>query len=175
MWPFSNSDKTTQLQAQQFAPSVLEMSRECAPILAKALFGEDHAEKIEESCDPLSMEILAFILHLCDRVMFMKRGHEVRTVFMDFLLLNIRDYLAPPQDEELENLYNTRQEFYSQFQRLIAEEGESHQGTLFWEFGKALGAVYANSNPVSVLLATRVGGDLFTMVDSVLREMKLTR
>lgn len=91
-----------------------------------------------------------FGLHLTDRIAFGRLGASNTAGFMDALLPAIQSELQPTVSSQLEDLYNTRNTFYGGFRKLYPDENENLKGTLFWEFGKALGSVYANSNPARI-------------------------
>lgn len=160
MWPVKNrSDERFSAAAQTAATVLLAATEEAAPHLWKALVRGDDAAKNEELAAPVAMELLVFGLHFTDRIAFGRLGVEDRATFMDSLLPAIQSGLQPSIAEHLRGLYNTRNTFYGGFRKLFPDGQEGLKGTLFWEFGKALGSVYANSNPVVVTETSMFGMD----------------
>jgi hypothetical protein len=150
MWPFKKSGENFSLRAQTAAAVLMAATEEATPHLLKSLVGEDCIDANQELIAPLTSELLIFGLHLTDRIAFGRLGASDRAEFMDAFLPAIQSELQPPVSSRLEDLYNTRNTFYGGFRKLCPDENENLKGTLFWEFGKALGSVYANSNPVRI-------------------------
>ena len=92
---------------------------------------------------------------------------------MDALLPSVQKLLKPPFDGTLADLYNTRQQFYADLR--FPTNGQDLKGTLFWEFGKALAAVYADMNPVAVTMTASFGAMLLDLVDEVLRAARIIK
>lgn len=138
------------LTAESVADATLESCETGVLNLMDALFGKENAENNSEYIEPLYLELLVFALQITDRIVFAKLGSEDRAEFMNELLSVVKKRIQSPIKSEFRSLYNSRTAFYASFQKLLPDESESPKGTLFWEFGKALGAVYCNSNPVSV-------------------------
>jgi hypothetical protein len=95
------------------------------------------------------LELMAFSLHLADRIAFNVVGPEKRSRFMDALLISVSFNLAQsiPTDTSSEarqrfqgqfvTLYNDRTGLYAPL-RLHDGEGGPLAGTLFWEAAKVV-------------------------------------
>lgn len=157
MWPFKKSGGDFSLRTQTAATVLMVATAEAAPHLLKSLVGEECINANQELIAPLTAELIIFGLHLTDRIAFGRLGASDRAKFMDALLPAIQSKLQPSVSSRLEDLYNTRNNFYGEFHKLYPSENENLKGTLFWEFGKALGSVYANSNPVRITETSMFG------------------
>jgi hypothetical protein len=157
MWPFKKRGGDFSARAQTASAVLLGVTEEAAPLLLKALVGEKGVDDNQQILAPLSSELLIFGLHLTDRIAFGRLGASDRSGFMNALLPAIQRGLKPPLSSQLEHLYNTRNTFYGGFRKLYPDEKENLKGTLFWEFGKALGSVYANSNPLAIMEVSMFG------------------
>jgi hypothetical protein len=60
-------------------------TEEAAPLLLKALVGEERVDANQELTAPLTLELLIFGLHLTDRIAFGQLGDENRSGFMNAL------------------------------------------------------------------------------------------
>ena len=161
MWPFKKSSGDFSARAQTASAVLIGVTEEAAPHLLKALVGEERVNESQELVVPLTSELLIFGLHLKDRIAFGRLGASNRSGFMNALLPAIQRELQSPVSGQLEQLYNTRNTFYGGFRKLYPDGKENLKGTLFWEFGKALGSVYANSNPAAVMEASNVRNDIY--------------
>lgn len=148
MW--SKNSGNFSVRAQTAAAVLMAATEKAAPHLLRSLVGENCIDANKELITPLTSELLIFGLHLTDRIALGRLGANDRAEFMDALLPAIQDELQLPLNSRLEDLYNTRNTFYGEFRKLYPAEKESLKGTLFWEFGKALGVVFANSNPARI-------------------------
>ena len=156
MWPFKKkSDGDFSLPAQTAATALLDTTEQAAPNLLKALVGEGGVK--QELLVPLTLELLIFGLHLTDRIAFDRLGADNRAGFMNSLLPTVQRELQPPVSTHLQALYNTRNPFYGGFRKLYPEQQETLKGTLFWEFGKALGSIYADGNPAAITETSMFG------------------
>jgi hypothetical protein len=157
-----------QTKAQDIASRIVEACTEITTMLMKALYGENIPTDDKALIMALSLELLAFALHLTDRFAYIYLDEEQRYSFMDALLPEIQELINSPYNPTLQELYNTRQEFYGGFDDIIPEIKESLKGNLFWEFGKALTYVYANSNPVATFQVSLIGIDMFKLIYDIL-------
>ena len=87
---------------------------------------------------------------------------------MNALLPSVQRELKPPLDSQFQDLYNTRNMFYGGCPRLFPEKKDNLKGTLFWEFGKAMGSVYANSHPVAIMQTAIEGMDFMGAVNQAI-------
>jgi hypothetical protein len=138
-------------QAEFAAVAVVEVSQTNVSLLLSALFGEDGATTKGAMAAALALELLAFALHLTDRIAFDRFGSRKRQSFMDAVLKAVQRELQPPFSAELQHLYNTRNSFYATFRKLAPEGNEGAKGTVFWEFAKTVGAEYANGEPAAIV------------------------
>ena len=173
MWPFKKSGKDFTFQAKAAAVVLITETRDSTAHLLKSLVGEERFESSEELVVPLVAELLAFGLHLTDRMAFGRLGESNRAEFMDALLLAVRSELQPPVSSQLRDLYNSRNSFYGGFRKFYPEGNETLKGTLFWEFGKALGSIYANSNPVAITEASKFGMTFMQAISQEFERVKV--
>jgi len=173
MWPFGRQAKQLQSKAAFIAPLLIDVCRETSPTLLRSLLGAESSTKNPTLLQPILIEELAFLLHLTDRLIFAHCGVNQRALFMEALLPETKRLLESPFDASLADLYNTRQQFYANF--YLPDSSENLKDALFWEFGKALAAVYADSNPVAVLLTAKFGAELLSLVDNLLQETEVVQ
>jgi len=160
-------------QAQTASAMLIGATEEGARHLLKALVGEERANEDRELLAPLTCELLIFALHLTDRIAFARLGTRSRSGFMDALLTAVQRRLRPPIAEDLEQLYNTRNAFYGGFRNLYPEKNENLKGTLFWEFGKALGSVYADGNPGAITEISTFGMTFMQIIQEAIENAKV--
>jgi hypothetical protein len=185
MWPFKTQTVDYHAKAATMAELLLGVAPEATRIFVESLLGEnapvDKDVPAGNEVSPSSvtrsllLEVLAFELHLADRLTFSTLGALGRATFMDALCAALAHRLGPPRAAELQDLYNNRQHFYGQFPKLFAEDGESPKGTLLWEFGKLMAAVHAHGNPAAVMATAISGASLLETVNDLLRDAKVTR
>lgn len=173
MWPFSKRTESFQSKAEFVAPLLLDVCNDMSPTLLMALLGVEGAAKNKSLLPEIVMEEIAFGLHLTDRLVFAHFGADQRAQFMDALVPATKTLLEPPLDASLAGLYRTRQQFYASLR--FPESSQDLKGTLFWKFGKALAAIYADSNPVAVTMSSNFGAGLLNVVDDLLRAAKIIR
>jgi hypothetical protein len=82
------------------------------PSFFDALIGDNPSAATNEVTARGSAEVLAFALHLTDRIAFARLGNENRAVFMDALLLAVQRKVHAPLKSVLLGLYNQRTLFY---------------------------------------------------------------
>jgi len=131
MWPFNRRSENFDAQAKTAAPILIVCCEETAPTFLKALVGENNLDSNKELIAPLTIELLVFGLHLADRITFGRLGARGRSAFMNALLPRVRDELKPPLNSQLQDLYNTRNVFYTDFRRLAPDDRDNLKGTLF--------------------------------------------
>jgi len=148
-------------------------AEEAAPHLLKALVGEERSNQNQELLAQLTSELLIFGLHLTDRIAFGRLGASNRSGFMNALLPAVQRELQPPVSSQLEQLYNIRNTFYGSFCKLYPDKKENLKGTLFWEFGKALGSVYANSNPGAIMEVSIFGMTFMRCINEAFEKTKV--
>jgi hypothetical protein len=175
VWPFKNSRIDFSAQAQTASAVLMGATGEAAPRLLKILVGEEQAGENQKLLAPLTCEILIFGLHLTDRIAFARLGAGSRSGFMNALLRFIQRELQPPVAVQLEHLYNTRNTFYGGFPKLYSEDKGNLKGTLFWEFGKAMGSVYANSNPMAIMEASMFGMTFMQSIQEAFENARVPR
>lgn len=157
MEPFEENSDLVFEKAKTAALILAACCEELTPVLLRALVSEESTESNNELIAPLSLEMFMFGLHLTDRIAFDRLGPTNRTLFMNALLERVQNKLKPPLDSQLHSFYNLRIVFYARFPKLFADKDDNLKDTLFWEFGKALSAIYAFNNPVAIVKASTVG------------------
>lgn len=177
MWPFrGNVPSGDVLRRSEVAATILiVIANESAPYAVKELVGEERADASGELISPITLELLILGLHLTDRMAFSKLGAANRTVFVDALLPAVQRQLNSALQPRVEALYNTRNMFYGGFRNLYPDKAKNEilKGTLFWEFGKSLGAIYANSNPIAITQVSALGMTIMQSVVDSYEKMKV--
>ena len=119
------------------------------------LWETTQAAKTREVAARGSVEVLAFALHLTDRIALTRLGNEKRAVFMDALLPAVQQSVHISLASGLPGLYNQRTLFYQSCRMPSGADDANLKGTLFWEFGELMASpchypnpVYANWNPM---------------------------
>jgi hypothetical protein len=140
--------------ADTFAAQSVAESKLVAPLLLRALTGQDDPPPNDGLTSALEIEVLALILHVMDRHVFQCLGPQRRDEFMNELLVATKRLLPSPLAEGFADTYNSRNQYYGRMSKLYPPTGENLKGTVFWEFAKAMASVYANSNPAAVMAAT---------------------
>ncbi|MCY3024461.1 MAG: hypothetical protein NTW87_36260 [Planctomycetota bacterium] len=157
MWPFRKSGDHFSVGAAAACNVLMGATEEGTPHLLEALVGKERVGESEDLLAPIKCELLIFGLHLTDRIAFARLGAGSTSGFMNALLPLIQQELEPAIGAQLEHLYNMRNTFYGGFCKLYPDKEEDLKGTLFWEFGKAMGSVYADSNPVAIMQTSMFG------------------
>lgn len=143
--------------ALTISSQIIGMVDEAIPHFVNALMDNRLDENQVGIDHALTTELIIFSVHLVDRIAFRELGTTQRELFIDALLPIVQQELQVAMSSQFLALYNTRNEFYGRFQHLYPGHNQPSKGTLFWEFGKALGAVYAGSNPVRIMNAASLG------------------
>lgn len=172
MWPFKKNGKRCDANIGIIVPGLITYCEEAVPTFSKALSGEDTAGGNNKLQDSLFVELVIFGVHLMDRIVLF-RNMSIHASFMDTLLPHLQDALEPGRKEKFQDLYNTRIMLYGKFQKLAAPENEAQEGSLFWEFGNAMAAVYANSNSDVVKPSSVAGIRLMSAVSQVLAKAEV--
>ena len=175
MWPLGDGTEEPLSKAEIVASSLVELCKDTSSMFLKGLLGEDVSTASQALIEPVNLEVLLFALHLTDRLTFVHLRSGERALFMEALLPAVKRLLRPPLDANLADLYNVRQQFYGGFAKLCPDGDDSLKGTLFWEFGKALAAVYADYNPVAATLTSAAGMDLLKLINEVLLSTGIIR
>ena len=125
------------------------------------------------------IEIIAFYMHMIDRMAFALLGSAEREAFGDRLVLSVlREALRELGDETsrddfgpaLRETYNRRQVQYARYKVPIPPEGEPLMGTLNWEFSKILFGFLDTDNPaVLMFLSLLVAETTKTMLAEALK------
>lgn len=112
----------------------------------------DENKIIDDKVGDVFLEIAYFYLHYIDRVAFQYLDVDQRELFIDALLLEVKEqlfllYKRKMEADEFSSMFNIafndKQYEYGQYKKLFARKNEAKSDTLFWEFGiniaKALG------------------------------------
>jgi hypothetical protein len=172
MWPFDKRSNNQDAKVDLVVPGLITYCEEAAPNFLRALAGEHNAAGNNKLLDSLFIELLIFGVHLTDRVVFFRRM-SAHAAFINTLLPRVQDTLEPGRKEQFQELYNTRIMLYGKFRKLAAPENESQEGSLFWEFGKAMVAAYASNSPDSIKQASVIGIRLMSAINQVLAKAKV--
>jgi hypothetical protein len=172
MWPFDKFRKNYDANIDSVVPFLVAYCEETSPAFLKALGGNDNAGANGKLPNALFIELLIFGVHLIDRIVFFRRM-SIHAAFMSTLLPRVQDTLATGRKEQFQELYNTRIVLYGKFRKLAAPEHESQEGSLFWEFGKAMVGAYANNNPDAIKQASVEGIRLMSAVNQILAKAKV--
>ena len=137
MWPFKSVDE----KAKKFPPALVSIVAEISPHFVSALYGGENRDKEKES---INREILAFSLHLTDRIVY-SLGTKDRDIFMDNLILEMEIMLRRANVASVFDYYDKRIVFYSKFIKTSYSRSEPPGGTLCFEFGKSLVSLYGEA------------------------------
>lgn len=121
MWSFRKTAGAPTEKVSAAANVLTGASEAAAPILLEALVGKDAAAGKQQEVAPLRLEMLAFGLHLTDRLAFARLGAHGRSEFMDKLLPVAQANLGSQIGPHLGQLYNSRNVFYGGFAKLHAD------------------------------------------------------
>ncbi|MCX6622032.1 MAG: hypothetical protein NTY38_13380 [Acidobacteria bacterium] len=95
----------------------------------------------------LLLELIAFYMHLANRVAFRELGAEQCSLFSHRLMVAVGNNVSTSLNKrlssvqvvaELRDKYNEREVYYSQYRKFVADPGDSPKNTLFWEFTKVI-------------------------------------
>lgn len=167
-------------------------------VIDSLLKKEDFRHLSLEVISKILLEVIIFLLHICDREIFLMFGSEKRALIMDQVLANVCerlekydecilrkhfgektrvnltryfDYLskmAPSTD--FQNAYNERQREYSSYKELLPEKGKPLKNTLVWEFSKKVAVlVDEKPNPVIIMTLSLLVSDLIIVCKNTLK------
>ena len=136
------------------------------------------------------LELILFLLQLCDREIFYLLGSEKRAIIMDRVLEGLSkcleqydeqilissfgeqtdanlnkyfEYLAKTAlSADFRGSYNERQSQYGVYKKLFADKGESPKNTLVWEFSKKVAILTKVTPEVLIKLITLSSGMVLT-------------
>lgn len=152
-------------QARDIADALEEYSAECGALLERALTGAKAGEKTPLH-DTARREALFLSLHFLDRIALRNLGFAERELYMNALLSALTARI--PVDE-LRAGYAAVQSRFGKFNKVVPDEGESPEDTLFWEVGKALASDHAALNPVAITLTVKVASDMLIGLSQAFR------
>lgn len=170
MWPFKKANDDLLSRGDKAATVIFLACDKYEPLfLDKLLIGVDRATVGDSVMRRASAELLAFALHLTERIALTRLGPTRKAAFMDSLFLALERRIGSSFAPAFRDLYNTRTVFYSS---LRMPSGKNLAGTLFWEFGKLMASpahgerdptyanpVYPNWNPMAMMLLGVFGAD----------------
>ncbi len=145
------------------------------------LSGKEDFKKLDlETSSKIALEILLFLLHLCDRQLFCLVGSERRSIIMDGVLENVFTFVETYDENVLihkfgektdanvgkhfaylskmalstdfRNTYNERQTEYTAYKNLFAEKDEPLKDTVVWEAVKKI-VLLVGETPVLMMPA----------------------
>lgn len=166
---------------------LVQKAKETVPALVEAarILGEEFVRELgsafqfdpERSEVDLLVEILLFVLHLLDRLLWVTLGPFKRKVFVDAVLEELSRAVKPMglTVDTFRDRYNKSQRRYAKCEKLLPEDGETFRGTLFWEFGKRLTLRYRVSNPVAAFWFSSRGVDVMESLNEVLTHLELEK
>lgn len=158
--------------ARNIAPDFLNYVGLMSRAFTRAITNQDISLDDIMPLPGMDCEALCVTLHLVDRIVFGLVGATVRSQFMNPLLSQI-DRIKDPEyerDDEIRQMYNSRQADYAKFTKIISDKGEAFTGTLCWEFGKLLSCKYSSYNPVSVTIIYVVLNESYTHLRGILSD-----
>lgn len=104
------------------------------------------------------VELMMFMLHFIDRVVFQTLKHDQRDLFMDVLVKEVRDLFVEAEKSTnaefseanfrstFADFYNKRQTEYTQYKKLYPTKDEGMKDTLLWEASKNIAGVFGAGN-----------------------------
>jgi hypothetical protein len=157
--------------AEMAADLLMGLFQGFRPTFFDALVGDNKSAQTKEVTAHGSAEMMAFALHLTDRIALARLGNEKRGAFMDAFFPAVQSRVDATLATALPSLYNTRLLFYQSCKMPSGEPNANLKGTLFWEFGKLMASpchypdpVYANWNPVAMVQVGLWGMRLMTAI-----------
>ena len=162
--------------AYEIVPSLVEATRIFSEEFAKEFGSEAKFDDGRGEAD-LLVDILVFVIHLLDRLVFVALGPFKRKVFMDAVLTDLSQASKPMglTVDAFRERYNRTQRQYARYEKLYPEGDESYQGTLFWEFGKRLTHRYGVTNPMAVPWVSSRATDVMEGLDDVVKYLEIDR
>jgi hypothetical protein len=121
------------------------------------IFGTD-PDSFNDSTFDLAFEIIAFSIHLSDRIAFHVIGPDNRSIFLDILIIKVMSSLSSSilEDESSENqiifekkfinFVNERSKYYTMLD-LNSSDSTISKGSIFKEAGKQFATKILNGNP----------------------------
>jgi hypothetical protein len=148
-----------------------EMVGRFLPGLA-ALAAQELAKQIPQTRDgdyqegnlDLLLELFAFYMHLANRLAFRTLGAQECSRFSSRLIVSVANNVTTSLNSELSSVqtvaelrdkYNQRDEYYSQYRKLVPDGDESPNNTLFWEFTKVIFYGFVNTDDTMDLMQVR--------------------
>jgi|ERR1039458_1736214 hypothetical protein len=118
----------------------------------------------EESNLELVIEIIAFYMHVANRLAFRDLGSQQVSKFSHRLMVVVangvttalhHDLSSVDVISQLRDTYNRREVEYAAYRKFVPDGDEPMAGTLFWEFTKVLFYLFINSDNTFDLLQIR--------------------
>ncbi len=106
------------------------------------------------------MEILAFTLHIADRLLFSAVGASDSGVIIVYVLDIVEIELYGEGLPSLSDLYNDRSNYYGKFK--LSSNNESPAGTLLFEFASLISSNYGKDRSRMELAELSVAGSQLT-------------
>ncbi len=155
-----NSDKELLAKATALSSVLIYSSGLATESIIKSIGGEK-CEDVNTGEKIIFLEFLFFLIHLTDRVSFNELDNDKRAIFIDNLVMVLRESLAETVEDVTERAalrdrfpkaYNERQVEYGKFKELFPDKDEDLKGTVFGEFGKAMASICGCEDDIRFLM-----------------------
>lgn len=121
---------------------------------------------------PVSVEVIFFLVHYVDRLSYVLLGNDRQRVLLEALVAETREILAGAYQEGEDAVefraafpqwQSARQTEYLQYKKMLPEDDESPEQTLFWEVEKKIAEVLGFDNDRRVMLV--IGSRLIRLIE----------
>ena len=161
-------------KADLLGESLVSCATETANIIIERL-GKDDAIRFrdEHGAPQFIIEVIAFYMHMVDRLAFTHLGAAGRKVFGDRLIVAIvkevlrnlnQEVSADEFGKTLRATYNRRQKEYARYKVLIPEKDKPLKDTLYWEVSKVLFGLLDDENPATLMFLSILVADMAKIV-----------
>jgi hypothetical protein len=115
----------------------------------------------EDGSIELLLELLAFYMHVANRLAFRDLGAEECSHFSTRLIVTVASDVTTSLDKgfssvqviaELRDKYNERDQYYAQFRKFVPDSDEPPKDTVFWEFAKVVYFRFVNTDNTADLI-----------------------
>lgn len=147
-------NESLQQKASFLVPSLIETVQRVTDAILK-FTNETKYTSDKKASNAIFIETLLLYFFICDRLAFEELGPAKKSVFIEMLTLeSLRAIkIKTGNAEKILELYNLRSEQYSQYKKFFAENNESLQNTLFWEYAKTISEIVTKNKFSDILIS----------------------
>jgi hypothetical protein len=157
--------------ADRLGAGLVGCGTETASIIVEQLgrINDDVHFRDEHGAPQFIIEVIAFYMHLVDRLAFDYLGVAKRKVFCDRLTVAVvkevlrglsREVLTDDFVKKLRDTCNRRQKEYARCRILIPEKDQPLKDTLYWEVSKILFGLLEDENPATLMFLNVLLADM---------------